>query len=72
MLMAKKGGLFSFIRDYAKGNASRGDIQNYAGKPRERAMSMFQKMGMAPRGMSNGGSVRGDGVSRVKTKGKIC
>lgn len=45
--------------DVTSGRVSAGDANDEL---------MIQNM----RGMSNGGAVRGDGVSRVKTKGTMC
>lgn len=68
------GNLFGFLRDFAKsgGKMSPEEVQGYAQKPRKRAVSALQRMGMMGPAMKHGGSVRGDGMSRVKTKGKIC
>lgn len=67
-------GAFNFLRDFvkSKGKMSPDQVQGYANRPRPRAASALQKMGFKMPGMKHGGAVRGDGMSRVKTKGKIC
>lgn len=68
------GNLFNFLGNFvkSKGKMSRDEVQGYANRPRPRASSALKKMGFKVPGMRDGGSVRGDGVARVKTKGKIC